>query len=567
MKQNTTIARRADVDALNREAWAMRNRNALEMRALAERAKTLAESVGYDEGVAHSLALLAFACYRLGDYDATASLASQAISMVERAEQTASKKTARTLSEIHAKSLNALGLSYWVRGDFPNALICFQKALSAAEACNDKAVQAMSVNHIALVYRELGDFPNALEFHLKCKTLSEAAGERYMLAGSLNNIGVIYRRTGNFNEALAHFVESNRLYNELGNAPAAAVVLDNIGNMQLHLGDYAAALQSFQTAQHIHASSGATFNQTTSLLGMARAYFHLNKRRESETYFKKCLTLLGRLGDRYGEVEARKFLGDLYATMSVKKAIAEFSTALTLAEQLQAKDWVHQLHAALAKTYKQTGDFKKAVEHLERAHQTEREIYNAQSDQRLKNLQTLYNLDTAKRDALIEREKRERAERESAQKRGEITRLIAFLAEKNQLLESIRADVLKARTQLSTKKAKDNQLLRIADSIARAIDAEKEWKGFENLLNEVYPDFIAALSRQFPALTKTQLIICALIRLNLSSKDIAKIFYASDASGNRYRNIEKQREYIRKTLCLPHQHSLYAFLSQFQTLA
>jgi hypothetical protein len=94
---------------------------------------------------------------------------------------------------------------------------------------------------------------------------------------------------------------------------------------------------------------------------------------------------------------------------------------------------VHQLHAALAKTYKQTGDFKKAVEHLERAYQTEREIFNAQSDQHLKHLQTLYNLDTAKRDALIEREKRERAERESAQKRGEITRLITFLAEKNQL--------------------------------------------------------------------------------------------------------------------------------------
>ena len=191
---------------------------------------------------------------------------------------------------------------------------------------------------------------------------------------------------------------------------------------------------------------------------------------------------------------------------------------------------MHQLHAALAKTYKQTGDFKKAVEHLERAYQTEREIFNAQSDQHLKHLQTLYNLDTAKRDALIEREKRERAERESAQKRGEITRLITFLAEKK----------------------------------STAIDAEKEWKGFENLLNEVYPDFIAALSRQFPALTKTQLIICALIRLNLSSKDIAKFFYASEASTNRYRNIEKQREYIRKTLCLPPQRSLYAL--QFLTM-
>lgn len=433
-KRAMIAASRAEIDALNREAWALRHANPSEAEAIAQRAKSLAEAEGYAVGIAESLIALSAVAYRLNHNDAAVSLANQGMDILEKLAPTATKKLTQRFCMLRSRALNTIALTHWHRCDFPNALMLAQEALALGEKAGDKAAQAMSANSIALAYREMGDFANALDYHLKCKTLAEASGDHYMRAGSLNNIGVVYRRISDFKEALAHFIESNRLYKELGNQRAEATTLGNIGTMQIQLSDPSAALMSFQTALAIHAELGAKFDQTTSLLGIARAYAAMNNLRDAETYFKKCLTLIGILGDDYAEAEARLELGKLYQKSSQKKAIAEFAKALPLAEKVQARDLAHQLHAALASSYKESGKHLKAIEHLEQAHNIEREIYNEQSDRRLKNLQTLYNLDAAERVAKLEREKRERAERDLAQRRGEILRLTTFLAEKKSTL-------------------------------------------------------------------------------------------------------------------------------------
>jgi DNA-binding CsgD family transcriptional regulator/tetratricopeptide (TPR) repeat protein len=65
---------------------------------------------------------------------------------------------------------------------------------------------------------------------------------------------------------------------------------------------------------------------------------------------------------------------------------------------------------------------------------------------------------------------------------------------------------------------------------------------FEFLFQQLHPAFFEKLLARCPALTKTELQICAMIRLNLSSKDIARLLTLSLSS------VDSTRHHIRKKL-------------------
>jgi len=95
-------------------------------------------------------------------------------------------------------------------------------------------------------------------------------------------------------------------------------------------------------------------------------------------------------------------------------------------------------------------------------------------------------------------------------------------------------------------------------SILKNIDrntTKKLWKKFELSYVEVHHDFFDRLNAHYPNLTSNDRRLCALIKLNMSTKDISSITYQSSQS------IKVARYRLRKKLGINKNENLNAFLN------
>nr|MBC8497137.1 GAF domain-containing protein [Chloroflexota bacterium] len=80
-------------------------------------------------------------------------------------------------------------------------------------------------------------------------------------------------------------------------------------------------------------------------------------------------------------------------------AHSQVAEALALAEELQAKAEIIQCLQALSDVYKKQGDYQSALSHFETMSALKEELFNEKSAQRLANLTTLYDVETARKES------------------------------------------------------------------------------------------------------------------------------------------------------------------------
>lgn len=83
------------------------------------------------------------------------------------------------------------------------------------------------------------------------------------------------------------------------------------------------------------------------------------------------------------------------------------------------------------------------------------------------------------------------------------------------------------------------------------------WEDFKTYFENVYSDFYTNLHQVYPNLTPNENKLCALLKLNLNTKEIAVL------TSREVRSIESARIRLRKKLGLSLETNLTTFLSQF----
>jgi DNA-binding CsgD family transcriptional regulator len=83
------------------------------------------------------------------------------------------------------------------------------------------------------------------------------------------------------------------------------------------------------------------------------------------------------------------------------------------------------------------------------------------------------------------------------------------------------------------------------------------WEEFEKSFTEVNKSFYTNLTKEYPNLSSNEMKLCAFIKLNMNTKDMASLLNIS------VRGIETARYRLRKKLGLDQKTSLYQFLQKF----
>ena len=120
------------------------------------------------------------------------------------------------------------------------------------------------------------------------------------------------------------------------------------------------------------------------------------------------------------------------------------------------------------------------------------------------------------------------------------------LVKRNELLNDIKNELTKTKTEKDIK-----NVIKLID---KNLNDSKDWKLFEEAFNNVDKDFLKRIKKTHPSLTPNDLKLCAYLRLNLSSKEVAPLLNIS------YRSVEVKRYRLRKKMDLPHESSLTNYI-------
>lgn len=148
--------------------------------------------------------------------------------------------------------------------------------------------------------------------------------------------------------------------------------------------------------------------------------------------------------------------------------------------------------------------------------------------------------------------KQNQLERAIKIKQQELTSYTLKFIQKNQILQEIR-DRLHSTSKINHQTSPE-VLRELENAVRNSMRFDRDWEEFQFYFEEVHPNFFAALKNQFPDLTQKDLRLCALLKLNMNTKEMATLIGISPGS------VKMSRHRLRKKLNLGADDDLAGFM-------
>ncbi|MGN6163962.1 MAG: triple tyrosine motif-containing protein, partial [Flavisolibacter sp.] len=205
------------------------------------------------------------------------------------------------------------------------------------------------------------------------------------------------------------------------------------------------------------------------------------------------------------------------------------------------------------KFLKQRHRYEEERKRLQYLHQLQVEKHEEEQKQ----LQYLHQLELERSEKEIIRLRNEKLEAEIQLKNTELASTTLNLIQKGEMLVKVKEEFVRMKKTGEADKESDDY-----KKIIRMLGEDKlkkNWEEFAVHFDKVHSDFLVSLKSQYPNLTPSELKLCAYLRLNLSSKEIAQIMNIT------IKSVELGRYRLRKKLQIPSEVNLFNFLLNFHS--
>jgi len=487
-----------------------------------------------------------------------------------------------------------------------------ERAFSIAQEKNYPAGQYKAALMAGMSHMGLSQLEEAIGYFQSAYKLGENTGEPAWVAESRFHLGEVYYYLNNTAQAKAAFKEALAQFEVLDSTKWIGVVKNALGVI-LYYGDddKAAGAKLYEEAYQILSSNGFEEEAQGALNNLADHYFNEGKIEQAQQYFEKVLAIDRKYKLALGETLSLLNLGWCYRKKGQHdEAIALIQESLKISQREGINQHLILGYSELSLTYKMKGDFEQALLESEKYIQLKDSLDRIQKDQRLNDL--MLQFETEKKEQELELSQQRLAQFEDQEMIRRLTTylllgaaclsfVVAFLfisrnKVKRQLAESElqnekltsqqlqlqlnskKQDLTNLALDISRKNRFSTKVHESLQDINRTSDAQERKKKIQALvrltsnhlrINEdaqefqinidtVNNDFFNKLDKHFAGLTANDKNLCGLIRLNLSSKDIAAIKNISPKS------VEMGRYRLRKKLNLSSEKDLSEFLQKFK---
>ena len=182
-----------------------------------------------------------------------------------------------------------------------------------------------------------------------------------------------------------------------------------------------------------------------------------------------------------------------------------------------------------------------------------------QKEKEMKAQEEQFQIQAKNKEKEIVELKNQKLQYELRHKSQDLANTTMNLIRKNEILLDIKQDISNISEEIGDRKINERLikvLNKIQNDIKRNIEHDNDWQKFQENFDLVYENYLKRLSEQFPVLTVSDKKLCAYLKMDLSSKDIAPLLNMS------YRSVEMSRYRLRKKMGLNRDVNLVEYLQK-----
>jgi len=383
-------------------------------------------------------------------------------------------------------SRNEYGIMYEY---FSGALDCYQKA-------NNQRGIAASMNNIGQYYFLNKDYQNAEMYFRKAINLNSKEGNLYWLSKNYINLSDIKQKSGQPDSVIYFSQMALRLAREVGNPYWEGITLIQMGILYLKNGSHDTALNFLYEGLKLSKQINSFENLTDISDLINQAYYQKGQIDSAYRYQQLRYEYADSLNQNNGKLE--------FAELKYQMEMERNQQKVALRDQ--KRFYVYLLISSCLVLIIVI-------------------LISLYTRQKIKTRNT--NLEKEDLSNKIELKNKEAAN----------SQLIA--QKKNEIIGNVIKNIEDSRTQLP----EDSRWIldKITNNLSSTME-EKGWEDFELSFSQVHESFFTKLDQQFPSLTTKERRLCALLRLNMSSKEIANVTQSLP------RSVDMARHRLRKKL-------------------
>jgi tetratricopeptide (TPR) repeat protein/DNA-binding CsgD family transcriptional regulator len=470
-----------------------------------------------------------------------------------------------------ATSYNNIGKIYTFQGNDYDALKNFFASLKIREEINDRQGMASSYINIGAIYYNRKNYSEAFKNYSNALKIYEDTDNKKGIAFSYNNIGVIYYVQGNLSQTLKNYLAALKIFKEINDKQGMALSHNNIGTVYYSLKNYPEALKNHLIALKISEEIRNKERIADSFISLGRVETQLKELKSAQNYLNEALQLAKETGDKDAIKRTYESLAVLDSINDNWKA-ANSHYKLFVIYRDSIENIAKNKQIAEIQTKYEVDKKEKEIKLLNKEIQLRETrstlfytgigslviiallIISLQVSRSKKNkriLQTEIEKNELNKEML--QKKIEVKEKELETNKNTLLVYTQHLVEKNMLLEELnnRLNELQSAPTEDSEKIKKISLL-----TSSKIITEDNWEQFKILFEKVYEGFFFKLKNEYPGTTTAEQRLAALIKLNISSKEIASMIGISDDS------VKKTRYRLRKKMELETEDSLEEAISK-----
>ena len=180
-----------------------------------------------------------------------------------------------------------------------------------------------------------------------------------------------------------------------------------------------------------------------------------------------------------------------------------------------------------------------------------------EKDQEIKEMEQEYEAEKVQREKQIIQLEKEKLEHDLQHKSQEMVNLMINFTRKSEMLTEIKTEIMKVAAELKGENTRETkrQLILINGKIDANIQSDEVLKRIEEQFDLLHNNFMKRLHEHHPGLSNNERMMCAYLKMNLSTKEIAPLLNIS------VRGVETMRYRLRKKLGLEREDSLTDYLN------
>jgi len=484
------------------------------------------------------------------------------------------------------KTLNGLAKVEQLSGNFDKSIALYENVMQTAIDMKSGIRIAETNREIATIYMDKGVYELGIKHMLAGLSGLDSLNKPHprQRADMLVGVGRIESLRGNDEAALEPLMEGLEIFEDQENHLWECITHTEIGYAYLGLDNIDKGIEHFKKSLEISINSGRKGFEAICYHNLGLANRKKGNLDLAEQFLKKSIDL--------GKTTANNSVSSLneLGSLSLEKnepleSIKHHTEAIQLADSIKSLVELKDGYKGRSLAYELNGQYQKALEDKKQFIILNDSIFNSTKSQQIEELRTIYETEKKEQQiTLLEQEakvsklqkyllggglglsvlvlgfgfygvrqklKRNKAEKAKLDaeldfKKKELTTHALHLAKKNEVLESIKQKAEALKKEESVKTGYQN-LIRTIDF---DLQDDNNWKNFSRYFEEVHKDFNSNVKARFPEVTPNELRLLALLKMNLSSKEIANILNIS------HEGIKKARYRLRKKLNIQTEDSL-----------